>query len=492
MLEKLSDKVTGWKVILVILFVYSVGFFIFYPEAMTVADEILYIRHAVALSQGSVTISNVNPFTGQEIRTIPSIYPIGTSLLLTPFVLFFGWKGAYIFSLLMVLFATLITARWISDEYGTPLFALLFMGFIPVLVLGRVPMSDLPSAVIVVLALWLFWRGRHGNSLNWFFSGLLAGASLLFRETNVLIFLPLFIGSMIRREKRFWAVFLGGVIGVSLFLIAQYFEYGDPLFLRERGDYDFTLDCMMSNSIFYFLVLMFLIPGGIIAGLAYRGKRRPEIVTTFVLVVVFYASYCYSGGESGGLKQLVLGSRFFLPLIPLLAFEMAEVVPRLWTSLIKRFSKSVRGRARRFATVLIILWIAGICTASFAVHLVYSRWTASQTDIQRAIYNNTDDGSVIVVNHSGVTKFVNEIYGNRIVVGRKAVSPEKALRLLKRYRQFYIVFLERSDSEYWKKNAIDNSAYMKSINFATELIFDNQITETDRLRIWRIDDLSLS
>ena len=37
--------------------------------------------------------------------------------------------------------------------------ALLVVGFVPTLVMGRVAMSDVPSLALVVLGLWLFWRG---------------------------------------------------------------------------------------------------------------------------------------------------------------------------------------------------------------------------------------------------------------------------------------------------------------------------------------------
>ena len=107
--------VSGWKPVLIVLAIYTIGFFVFYPRALTITDEALYVRQAAALAAGGTTVAVVDPLTGAETRVPAAPYPLGTALLLAPFVLAFGWQGSFVAALLALLLATLITARWVAE-----------------------------------------------------------------------------------------------------------------------------------------------------------------------------------------------------------------------------------------------------------------------------------------------------------------------------------------------------------------------------------------
>ncbi len=49
----------------------------------------------------------------------------------------------------------MILGRWLEGSGFSPLYALLFMGFLPALVLDRVAMNDLPNALCTTLGLSL-------------------------------------------------------------------------------------------------------------------------------------------------------------------------------------------------------------------------------------------------------------------------------------------------------------------------------------------------
>ncbi len=323
------DRKTSNLIVVAALALYTLGFVTFFPKVIVVYDESVYVRQAVAFASGQLSIPERDPLTGLVRPFVPSTYPVGTSALQVPFIWLAGsWRGAPVLSLLSVWLIVGILARWLNDNARSPLFALLALVYPPTLVLGRVALSDVPSGAIVTLGLWLFWRGQSRHQAYWAAAGFVAGASLVLRNTNVLLFVPFFVGAVVRRERRSWALVCGGIAGVSLRLVASYWVFGNPLF--TRGSLGFGLDAMSDNVSLYLIALLVMVPGGLLAGLLWRGAQRPEFVATVVVTFLFFLAYRYAGLESGGLKSLILGPRFFIPLVSLLVFSVAHEVPVAW------------------------------------------------------------------------------------------------------------------------------------------------------------------
>ena len=78
-----------WIVALVVL-LGAVSFAAYYPAAITVRDESTYLRQARLFARGEVQLVNPDLFSREVVRTDPVPYPVGTSLLFTPFVWAFG------------------------------------------------------------------------------------------------------------------------------------------------------------------------------------------------------------------------------------------------------------------------------------------------------------------------------------------------------------------------------------------------------------------
>src|SRR6188474_484725 len=167
-----------------ILAIYVSGYALFPAGVFTSSDESAYVEQAVVFANGS--LASVSP------------YPPGTSLLQSPLVAIAGWRAAAWLSLLAVGATVLLMARWLRDAGYHPGFALLFFAYAPTLVMARIGTSDVPSAAMVTLGLWLFWTGQDAR-WKWGLAGWLAGFSILLRETNVLLFLPFVLAAAARR-----------------------------------------------------------------------------------------------------------------------------------------------------------------------------------------------------------------------------------------------------------------------------------------------------
>jgi hypothetical protein len=418
-------------------------------------------------------------------------YLPGLSAVMAPFMALFGWRGAYLVTALAVAVATLCTASWLRAAGRSPLFALMVLGYPPVLALGRTAMSDVPSTALAALGLWLFWTGDADRRGRWLASGFVAGLSLSFRETNALLFAPLYLGALIRREHGVGTLIMGGIIGSLVRPLLAVIVYGDPFYVFPTP-ITFALPHVIANLPTYTLALFVLVPGGLIGALLYRGKRWQEVVATVVLFCAVYFSYGYRAEQSGLLKGLILGPRYFAPLTPLLAFAAAETFPRLWTRYHARHGASGSGRAiQRLGHLSVRLWVSGVMVLALIVHPASAVVSGSAERFREAIYRHSAEGSVIVSDRLSSRKFINALFGERRQFPFKDLTPEVLDSLLARYGTITIALLDRRDSSFWRNRELANAKILERLRSRAEfeLLFEGGNATSERLRIWRVSIL---
>ena len=293
----------------------------FPPQTLQISDEVEYFEQALAFAQGKTTLEQIDPTTGVSTPYRPSDYPPGTSLLLAIFILLFGKSGAFLLPVL-----SLIGSYWLMDrllrQLGfSPLFALLLFIYPPAVLLARNVMSDLPSLLLVSAGLFLFYK--QSNNRNIFFLGLLGGISILFRETNFLIFLPLLLLKLrASTGTQIAAVVMGLAIGFGLRLGLSTAIFSTPFFIKDPG-VGFSFLNIWKNLPLYSLALLIFIPLGLWTVVRYRGPHQKMIQWTIGLFTLFYLAYGYNGWANSGLKGLILGPRFFIPLLPFFVLTSA-------------------------------------------------------------------------------------------------------------------------------------------------------------------------
>jgi 4-amino-4-deoxy-L-arabinose transferase-like glycosyltransferase len=381
------------------------------------------------------------------------------------------------------LIAVLATARWLREERRSPVFALLLLAFPASLVAGRLAMSDAARMAAAAAGLWLFFRGLGGRHGWWLASGFLAGIALTLRESAVLVFVPLFSGAALRRDPGWTWLLCGGLAGTTVHLLTNQLAFGSALFVRGVAGYPFDVATIHERLPLYLFGLLVLVPGGLVFGVAYRGRRRPEIVTTVVLYFAFYLFQAYGISSSGFEKRLVVALRYFDPLLPILAFTMAESLPRTLGLL----GIARRRWARRLSTGAIGLWIAGALASSFLVHPVLDRWSAGQARIRDAIELHAPSDVVLVANGTALRKFIDDLSRDYATLHRDDVSRQQLDEIRERYGGYTITFLDRGDSDYWRGDAARNAAFIQALG-NPEPIVDLKVSASDRLRIWKIGE----
>jgi 4-amino-4-deoxy-L-arabinose transferase-like glycosyltransferase len=479
-----ADAGFSRRLIAGLLVLYAVSFAAFYPRVPTNHDEANYIRQTRMLLEGRSEIVQVDAFTGEETREFVSDYPLGTALLTAPWVALAGWRGAFVAACLALVAVVLLTARWIREAGHPPAFALVLLGFPPALVLGRVVMSDVPSAAWAALGLWLFWRGLDRGVGWWLAAGFVAGASLVLRVSNPVLFVPLFAGAVLRREWKSWGLVVGGLAGLAMRLLTMQLYFGNALL--ERSAYHFAPETVGERLPLYLLGLLVFVPGGLLLSLLYRGRRRIEVVSTIVLFFGFYLFQTYSTVETSLPKRVVLALRYLLPLLPLMAFAMAEATPRLWERLLAAGDAARRQRLQRVGAGLVAVWLGAVGVAAVAVHPAYALWSATQAEIREEIDRRVPDDAVLVTNWSGTKKFVRYLDRHFAPVNRMQEPPDRVMTLLERHPEVFVVLLDRSDSAWWRTDQEENAAFLAGLDAPLELLSDLRPTPSDRLRIWRM------
>lgn len=467
-----------------VLLAYAVGFALYWPGPILISDEAAYVGAAFAFAHGRTTVERRDGRTGEVRRELPSHYQPGTSALQAPLVAALGVRGAPLLSALCYLLTGLALVAWLQREGRSPLFALLFLGFLPALVLGRASTSDLPSVLVVLLCQWLVFegtrlKGRAAAAAS-FVAGLLAGGSLLLRETNALMVAPLLLGRVLRREPHGVLLVAGGLIGTSARLLAAWVLFGHPFFVRENG-YGWYLASAIHHLSLYLGTLIFFTPLALPAVLAYRGPRRPELIATALGVLAFFLAYQYSGEESGLLKQLVLGPRFFIPLVPLLVIGAAESIPRVWSSL-------RRSGAQRLEQVIVVAWPLLVGVAAVAVHPVLASYGRAQGALADALVSATSPAGVVVLDGVETGKYLNEWSGPRSTVDLIGFAPSQLPSLVARDGVAFLALMDRRDSAFHREHGALGEAWRLAAQERCTLkpAHDSEHGEV-RLRVFRVE-----
>lgn len=468
---QLSNKY-AWIIIICLLLCYLLGFFLYYPGVVTNGDETSYLLQAHNFAQGTIYSKFHNPLTGKISYSLPSHYPVGTSLLLTPFYMWGGLTTSVLFPLIMLVLTVLVTTKWLAEANRSPFFALCILGYPPSLVLGRVPLSDLPSAFFIACGYWFFWKGLRQNKNYWFISGLIAGLSLCFREPNVLLFVFPFLGALFRNEQKGYLLLLGGGVGVLARLLSATVVYGSPFFYKNPN-IAFGFGSLGYNTLIYFIALMIFLPGGIIGMLKYRGERRTELLLTGSVFIIFYLCYQYSGKASGFVRSLVLGPRFFIPLLPVLCFQMAESFPRLWK---KRIQVLIPHLADHILAFAISLWLIGVGIAAFSIHWgMYHYNDRHALTIRAELSSVISEKSVVIGNIMVLRKYLNNLYGDYQLIDFQNLTRENMASLIIHYPRVFIVFLDRAHSTFWATERQKEKKFLASLKIPAQTLVDKEL-----------------
>jgi len=209
--------------------------------------------------------------------------------------------------------------------------------------------------------------------------------------------------------------------------------------------------------------------------------------------LALFINYNYNGAASGGLKQWVLSLRFLIPLSPIVAFAMANTASRVYRVLVWRLHEDQRPAFRRFAQGVAALWVAGIILVGVFVNWRSQLWSHQHEELVETIYANTDPAQPIMADQPATVKFLNELYGPRLLVNldlsASSEEPrEQMLRLLRRYKTVQVVMFGRDETDYWLSKSKEDLAFMAAVSeqLHATLKVKQRFPALGMLRIWYV------
>jgi hypothetical protein len=467
-----SDR-TQRRAVHALLGLYVLGFCLLWPNAILISDEASYVGQAILFARGEAKQEVRQVLEGTRIRVPLSTYPIGTSAVQAPFVKLGGWRLASLPSLFAIVGTVLVLLKWLSDLRRPPIFALLPLFFIGTLVQGRLAMSDGLTALVSALTFWLFSRGERGGRFAWVASGFFAGLSVVFRDPTPLLYAPLFVGTVVRRERKAWQLLAGGLLGVSIRFVTARLIFGSALFLR--AGVPVSLGAILPNLPLYAFILICAVPLGLPSVFLHRSERKPELMLGVLAVLMVYLLYPLPHMANGIVRDVVLHARYCTALVPLMAVTLAEWIPR-WMAGRDRFQRAVTTSAVMVAAVLTI-----------SVHIFLYSWGRTLERITKAIYSSTPEGSVLLVNSTATGKFMCEAFGHRDIIYRTNTTPNAVAQFVSKGEPVYAVFVDRTETEFRRQDAADNTAFLKALQerCRVDVLHDAQESAIERVRVAR-------
>lgn len=448
-----------------VLLTYAAGFSLFSSPVFTASDESFYVEQAVAFANGSLGWRGAG---GADEAGPMGDYPPGTALLQAPFVFAGGWRAAAWASAVSLAATVWLLTRWLRDAGLNPAFAMLFLAYAPTLVLGRLAMSDVPSAAVVTLGLWLCWTAHgRGRAL---LAGAAAGLSFLFRETNALLVTPFIVGAVIRRDPYRHMLLAGFLLGLGVRLAVFQLVFGAPLFVRDVEGW--SLGAALDAAPLYAVALLVLVPGGLLAVVTYRGPRRQELIFAVTLFLTAYLFANYSGQSSGLLPRLATAGRYPIPLVPLIAIACADVASR-WLS------------PTRLRTLLRVAYAATLA-AAFAVHPIVQQWTARDAELVRDLYAATRERGTLIVDNAP-QKFLSLVYGIRREIPLQEAPPDTLPLILQAHPDVYVVDVSGTDpSGAASGSTVDGYLHAARRRCAPALVLERTYPSGRHLRVWQL------
>jgi len=469
----MSDRARlSYRWVYAALAAYVLGFALFAPRVLMIVDEDRYVSQAVAFANGSTTIPGAEIVVPPVPVRMISNYPPGTSLLQTPFVWAFGWRGAMLLSLVSLIVATLVTGLWLQEGGRSPTFALLIPGFFGAAFFGRIGMSDVPSAALVALTCLLLWRATPQQPVTSLLAGFCITASLLFREPLLMLLAPLAVGAMARRAVSLPLFVLGGVLGVAARLALSQLLFGSAFYVRDPG-IEFSFSSIQHVFLVYAAILLVMFPGGALLPFFYRGPRRAELVASVVLYVGLFLLYGYDSVRDNGLaKGVILASRFMVPTLPILAWMSADVWPRL----------AIRG------FIVPRVMAGGVIALAFLVHPLARRQETVPLALVRSIQSHTNPEALVMTNSNATLKYLSPSYGPRRLILRYGMNADSVAQFASRYGNMSMALLDRSDSEMFRAESVENAMFVATVRSRCALRpqFDSTFDSWARLHVYDV------
>ncbi len=382
-------------IILTSIAAFTIAYLYFYPNMILIVDEQSYFNRAMQfINPDFFTIKDYITHEISEIAT--TNYLLGTAFWLSILIRIGGVSAMYISGLLSVTISVYLSYLSLKKLGYHPLAALFFFITPSILFFSRTIMSGLPSLMVSAIFFYLYFAKPRSikNSFLLAFTGAL---SLVFRETNGIVFFPFLLFVLYYNHKHFLPLLLGGLTGLLPRFVITYLVYGSAMILSPGESFQFAN--IISNFTAYTIIGLVIFPGLYYFIASYRGQDSLVVKLTVILFVLVYLLYGYNAVPySGYVKGSLVLSRFLFPLMPLMVISLGYFMSKY-----SIFKNKI---------------IQSIGTIAILVLIIFSQYYFQNLNnrhhkISETIYNTYQD-DVIIYDQSGMSsiyRYINPYFG---------------------------------------------------------------------------------
>lgn len=436
-MKKFIEKYNKQLLIVIAILVYAGLFVFFYPPIYAIQDEADYFDFAYRLKSGTMYF---DPLTSHKVvfngKNYVDTYPPGMSILLLPFT-FIHWEATLSVNFLLHILGLIFFIKSLKLLKIDIRYSLLYLFFPSFILYSRTIMPDPAIGSLVSVAVYFYLKGRR---LDKFFSGLIFGFLTLIK--NVSIIIPLAYLSVliirkyfIKRQKKISEVktlsFLIGLLPFTfLAVIYNLVAFGNIIITPVATGGVLSVKFLPAHFVFYSVFLILFYPVMFFAPLLYRQKNKLEFVCSTSFFIIFISMWSFIQPAEGFLKQMLVGSRYVIAVLPIYLLAYAEVMNRVFTNI-----------QNNIKTFIFILVIPGLVFSTYLINAHHQGYLKQQLYYRDTLYANTPEDAFIVCN-SEAKELLQRIWGNRKWV---SFINSDLTKYLKSVDEFYIVAFLRKD-----------------------------------------------
>lgn len=278
-----------------------------------ITDEISYYFQALNWLGGNINNTIIDAVSGTTYSLIEGHYPPGTSFILS--TLYCISNSLIYFSGLLYFIGSILILHKCLNRLQLPLVALsVFYFFVPLIVIARTTMSEMPSLLLVSIGVYLYFSK---NQKSYILLAFITGLSIAFRETNLLLLAPFAFFS----SRNYFYSSAAFLTGFSFRLIGYFILTSNPIYVKEG--YPFGIEFIPETLIIYGFVLLVLLP---LSPLWFTKVPRKHLLPFLLAIISFlllhlvygYLAHVYSGYANG----VLLNGRFWIPALPIFVIAM--------------------------------------------------------------------------------------------------------------------------------------------------------------------------
>lgn len=426
--------------------IYTIIYLGYYPPIYATSDESTILGMAYVLRNLTIFPQSVNQYLLHTVLVngrLVSVYPLGMSLLLVPFT-YLGEAALFLLPLLMHLVGYLVFIKildYLNFDRRCAIMLLFYPGFV---LYTRTLCNNSTVAVFFLFALYLYLRTGLGSSLM---CGIVSGIMLWFRIDSIilaglLLFSMLFItGNGVLRQRIRGSLYF--ILSIMPFIIAlliyQKIAFGHYLLsgyqLTKQSIPLFSYQYMFRNIPLYLAVLNAIYPLMLASLLFYGGRLHLEIKLVGLILIFFYGTYFWFDFGNNIVETAVRGTRFVLPLVPLLLIPYFSAINRLMRS-------KQGGRTVGVVWISILLVLGG---GDIMISNSHQHFLLRQRQFSQALYKNTTEGALII-SEGVVIELMQRMWGDREVIdiSENDFDPEQIKRTTS--KDIFVVALSKKEN----------------------------------------------